>query len=152
MTVIGQSEEAFKKLKSLHVNAIDAKNGYEEALKDADGRGLTHLFAKMITLHTQHADELARLLRESGEAADEDGSFMSVVHRSIMSVRSLFDGLDESVLPGLIDGETRNADSYSEALQQSDVPEAWADVLRTQQNDLLEAIASMRAESAKAAS
>ena len=33
-----------------------------------------------------------------------------------MGIRSLFGGLDESVLPGLIDGEKRNLTSYNEAL------------------------------------
>ena len=42
---------------------------------------------------------------------------MSVVHRTIMNVRSLFNGLDGSVLPGLIDGEKRNVDKYDDALQ-----------------------------------
>jgi hypothetical protein len=42
------------------------------------------------------------------EIPDENGFFMSVVHKTIIDVRSLFNGLDDSVLPGLIDGEKRN--------------------------------------------
>ncbi len=42
---------------------------------------------------------------------------MSVVHKTIMDVRSLFNGLDESVLPGLIDGEKRNVAKYDDALK-----------------------------------
>jgi len=54
-------------LKSLQTSAIDARNGYQEALKQADGKGMTPLF-----------------------------------HQTIMDVRSMFDGLEESALPGLI--------------------------------------------------
>lgn len=103
-------------LKSLHTSAIDARNGYQEALEDAEGRGLTPLFRDMITLHHTNAEELASLLHAAGEQADDSGSFMSVIHRTIMSVRSLFNGLDDSVLPGLIDGEKRNLAKYDEAM------------------------------------
>ena len=41
---------------------------------------------------------------------------MTAVHKTIMDVRSMFDGLDESVLPGLIDGEKRNVAKYDAAL------------------------------------
>ena len=41
---------------------------------------------------------------------------MTVVHETIMDVRSMFNGLDESVLPGLIDGEKRNVSKYDDAI------------------------------------
>jgi hypothetical protein len=41
---------------------------------------------------------------------------MSTVHETIMDVRALFSGLDESVLPGLIDGERRNIAKYDDAI------------------------------------
>lgn len=108
--------QTLDELKKLHTAAIDARNGYEEALEDAEGRGLTQLFRQMISLHTTNADELARALTSAGEQADDDGSFMSTVHRAIMGIRGLFGGLDASVLPGLIDGEKRNLKRYDEAL------------------------------------
>ncbi len=94
-------------LKSLHTSAIDARNGYQEALKDAGDNGMTPLFRDMIALHERNANELSRELTKINEIADEKGSFMTVIHETIMDVRSLFNGLDESVLPGLIDGEKR---------------------------------------------
>ena len=44
------------------------------------------------------------LLRAQGDQQANDGSFKSTVHCAIVSVRSLFDRLGESVLPGLING------------------------------------------------
>lgn len=38
---------------SLHTAAIDARNGYTEALEDAEGKGLTAVFQDMIQLHTR---------------------------------------------------------------------------------------------------
>jgi uncharacterized protein (TIGR02284 family) len=104
-------------LKTLHTAAIDARNGYQEALEDAEGRGCSALFRDMIALHEGNARALAAELTKAGETPDDSGSFMSVVHQTIMNVRSLFNGLDESVLPGLIDGEKRNVSKYDDALR-----------------------------------
>lgn len=106
-------------LKSLHTALIDSRNGYQEALDDAEGKGLTPLFRDMIALRTSDADALARHLIALGETVDAEGSFMSTVHRTVISIRALFTELDESILPGLIDGEQRILGYYDEALKAS---------------------------------
>jgi uncharacterized protein (TIGR02284 family) len=100
--------DVIEHLTSLHTAAIDARNGYREALKEAEGKGLTPLFTELVKLHEMHATQLSVLLTERGQKPDKDGSFMTMMHKAIMDVRSLFGGLDESVIPGLIDGEKRN--------------------------------------------
>ena len=122
-------------LVSLHTAAIDARNGYREAMREAEGKGLTPLFTELASVHEQQANELARLLLERGEKPDNDGSFMSVVHKTIMDVRSLFGGLDEGVIPGLIDGEKRNIDKYDQALKEAGIADVQ-DVLRSHRAEL----------------
>jgi uncharacterized protein (TIGR02284 family) len=138
------SDDQIDQLKSLHTAAIDARSGYQEALEDAEGRGLTPLFRDMIAVHDRHADELGSALTDAGEKRDDSGSFMSTVHRTIMSVRSLFDGLDESVLPGLIDGEERNVGKYDDALKLG-FPASLSGHLTRQRTELVEKIAAMKA-------
>ena len=135
-------------LKSLHTSALDARNGYREALKEAEGKGMAVLFRDMSALHDRHADELARELTKRNELADDEGSFMTLVHKTIMDVRSLFSGLDDSVLPGLIDGEKRNSGKYDEALNAADLPPNVAGLLARQRDDLAEKIALMEMEKA----
>jgi uncharacterized protein (TIGR02284 family) len=130
-------------LKSLHTAAVDARNGYQEALKDAEGRGMTPVFQDMMILHDDHAAELARELVKANELPDDEGSFMTTVHKTIMDVRSLFNGLDESVLPGLIDGEKRNISKYDEALKQAGMPASVATLLFRQRDALAQKIAGM---------
>jgi uncharacterized protein (TIGR02284 family) len=130
-------------MKSLHTTVIDARNGYEEALKDAEGKGLTSLFQEMIALHQSHADALAADLTRHGEKVDDKGSFMSTVHRTVISIRSLFGGLDESILPGLIDGEERVVGYYDEAL--SDCPPSETATLAKQRSALQAKITQMQA-------
>ena len=138
------SNDQIDHLKSLHTAAIDARNGYQEALEDAEGRGLTPLFRDMIAVHDRHADELGTALIDAGEKRDDGGSFMSTVHRTIMSVRSLFDGLDESVLPGLIDGEERNVSRYDDAIKLG-FPASVSGHLTKHRAGLVEKIAAMKA-------
>ncbi len=144
------SNDIVDHLKSLHTSAIDARNGYQEALKDADGKGMTPLFRDMVALHEHNAEELARALTKANEIPDEKGSFMTVIHETIMDVRSMFDGLDESVLPGLIDGEKRNVSKYDDALRDARTTPDIADFLTAQRDGIVSKIAAM--ESQKAAS
>ena len=61
------NNEIVDHLKSLHTSAIDARNGYQEALKEADGKGMTPLFREMIALHERNAEELTRELTRANE-------------------------------------------------------------------------------------
>jgi len=135
-------------LQSLHTSAIDARNKYQEALDDAEGKGMTSLFRDMIALHQGNATELTRELTKANEIPDEDGSFMSVVHKTIMDVRSLFNGLDGSVLPGLIDGEKRNVAKYDEALKIAKAATNVASLLTAQRGKIAHKIAWMETQKA----
>lgn len=142
--------EHIDNLKSLHTILIDSKNGYEEALADAEGRGMTQLFRDMIALRIEDSDELASVLTTLGEVADQQGSFMTTVNRAIISIRSLFGDLDESILPGLIDGEKRIVAYYDEALETAG-SSVDREILTRQRQNLLKIIADMETKNALAA-
>jgi len=131
-------------LKSLHAGAVDARNGYLEALEDADGKGMTPLFREMIALHEANAAELARQLTKLNQIPDDDGSFISIVHKTIMDVRSVFNGLDES----LIDGEKRNVAKYDDALRQAGLATNIASLLSAQRGKIAQKIAQMETQKA----
>ncbi len=134
-------------LRRLHTDAVDAMNGYTEALKDSDGASVFQLFEEMSDFHRKAASELAEEMIRLGEKPDYNGSFMSTVHRSIMKLRSLVGGLDGSVLPGLIDGEERNLTQYNEALETGGLRAAAIMIVARQREDLAVKVARMRAES-----
>jgi len=135
-------------LKSLHTREIDARNGYEEALVDAEGRGLSPLFLDMVALHDENAREISDVLIRYGQVADTEGSFMSVVNRTIMSMRALFDGLGDGVLAGLIDGEKRNLAKYDETIQEATLPAAVAELLARQRGRLAQKVSAMEMQRA----
>ena len=132
-------------LKSLHTLSIDAKNGYVEAVKEAEAEGLSELFESMAELHARDERELAAILLHEGVETDGDGSLLTWVHKTIIDIRSLFGGLKESILPGLIDGETRILERYDAALADANVPLADAELLRLQRARLNDAVVRMRA-------
>lgn len=138
-------------LKSLHTALIDSRNGYDEALEDAEGKGLTPLFRDMIALRNEHADQLAGHLRAMGEMVDGEGSFMSALHRTVISLRAVLTGLDESVLPGLIDGEERIVGYYDQAIEESPASAPECGTLVKQREAVRGKIAEMKAKHEKAA-
>ena len=138
-------------LKSLHTALIDSRNGYQEALEDAEGKGLTPLFRDMITLRNHDADELAGHLTALGEKVDDDCSFMSTVHRTVISIRSVLTGLEESILPALIDGEGRILEYYDDALETAPARSAEHAVLVKQRETLMRKIGEMQRRNEQAA-
>lgn len=143
-------------LRSLHTALVDSKHGYEEALQDAGEGGMTDHFRRMIAMRQRHAVELSNSLRGSGVEPDEDGSFMSTVHRTVMSFQSLFGDLDERIIPGLVDGEKRIVASYDDALAAGQSAggthgtTAIATILQSQRTEVLETISELEQRAALA--
>jgi hypothetical protein len=85
-------------------------------------------------------------LIDAGENANPDGSFMSVIHRTIMNLRSLFNALNDSVLPGLIDGEKRNVEKYDHALNTFALPAPVGQLLSQQRSRIQQKIELMETQ------
>lgn len=66
-------------------------------MEDAKDASVTPLLRDMIALREKHHRELDVLLRNLGATPDESGSFMSTVHRTVIKVRALVTGIDESI-------------------------------------------------------
>lgn len=143
--------ERIDALTSLHTTLIDSRKGYEAAVENADGKGLGPLFRDMITLRGAHADEIAGILTSEGHKPSEDGSFMATVHWAVINVRALVTGLDESILPGLIDGEKRIVGYYDEAIAAAAGSTAAFPALERQRGHVLAKIAEMQTRADRAA-
>lgn len=130
---------------------IDSRNGYREGLKKADeapveGSPIGLLFGDLIGLRS---DQIAALrpLVPTAVASDDAGSFMSTVHRTVIDVRALVTGLDESILPGIIDGEERIARMYDEALPLARSNAAVEPILRKQRDAIRAKLDDLRRRS-----
>jgi hypothetical protein len=54
--------DGIDKLKALHTSLIDSRNGYEEALEDAEGKGLTALSRNDLTAQQGRIGNCARFV------------------------------------------------------------------------------------------
>ena len=130
-------------LKKLHTDLVDNRNGYEEAVKDAE-LPLKAFFAEMVALKEKDHAELHGALTRLGEKPDEDGSFMSTVHKTVISVRAAVSGLGTNALSSFVMGEEQIVDAYDTALKDfASDPEIVATLTR-QKATLLTKIAQMR--------
>lgn len=136
-------------LKTLQTELVDAHHGYEEALKDSKDSEVVGLLRQVDTLHTEAMAEIHDALAAAGEPDNEDGSLMSFVHRTAISVRSAITGLGPDSLPSFASGEQRILEAYDNAIQDSQPYPEIARGLESQRAKLLTMVARMNAAAAR---
>lgn len=130
-------------LKDLHTGLVDTRNGYEEAVKDGKESDLLPLFERMTVLHGGAAGAVAGILSGMGATANEGGSFMSSVNRTVISLRSMVTGLGENILPALARGEEIILKKYDTALAGPGLTPADQALLQARRDELENAIGRM---------
>jgi uncharacterized protein (TIGR02284 family) len=130
-------------LKKLHTDLVDSRNGYREAVKDAEPP-LKALFSEMLALKEKDHAELHGALGRLGEKPNEDGSFMSTLHKTVISVRAAVTGLGTNALSAFVSGEEQIVDAYDAALKDCASDQAIVATLAQQKATLLTKIAQMK--------
>ena len=102
---------------------------------------------EMICLHRTDHQELHQSLILAGEVPDENGSFMSVVHETVVGVRALT-GISKKTLPAFVSGEQNIVEEYDDALCEMSSDPKITEILRRQKENLLAKIADMKKMSA----
>jgi uncharacterized protein (TIGR02284 family) len=102
-----------EKLTALRDRLHDALDGYAQALKSVDDPDLHALFEEAVSDKARSLSALAPLLPEGED--ERGGSLIGTFTRGIVAVRSAITG-DQSLLPGMVDGEERVSDAYRDAL------------------------------------
>lgn len=135
-------------LKKLHTALVDTRSAYELALKDTDDVEVAGICKEMISLrHTDH-QELHQSLILAGEVPDEKGSFMSVVHETVVGVRAALTGISKKTLPAFASGEENIVGEYDDALREMSGDPKITEILNRQKQNLLTKIAEMKKMSA----
>ena len=132
-------------LSALHTTVVDAVKGYDEAAKITKRDQVGTLCAGLKKTHMGHAHDIAGLLLERGERPDADGSYMSVVHKIVLNAHFMITADEESLLPGLRDGEKRLLEVYDDTLREAEIAadafqKAEIDVLKAHRTHILENI------------
>jgi uncharacterized protein (TIGR02284 family) len=139
---------AVDKLKDLHTALVDTRGAYELALKDTKDPDVAAVCREMFSLRHDDHMELHQALVTAGEVPDENGSFMSVVHETVIGVRACLTGISKKTLPAFASGEEHIVEEYNAALKESADNPALSETLTRQRDALVAKIAEMRKLSA----
>jgi uncharacterized protein (TIGR02284 family) len=112
------SDGYMAQLAILQTRLIDVLAGFRTMQEKAEPE-LRPIVDDYIATHSRHERELAEHLVSLGREADDDGSFFSVVQKSVVRVRSVFTDLGTNTVPQIIDGEKNLMDIYRETLDQA---------------------------------
>lgn len=106
-------------LESLHTAILDAREGYGKAIEQAEQADVRSVLADVDAAHASAHADVHKALASEGEDADDSGSFMGTVHKTVIAVRAAVTGLDRDALGGFIDGEKRILGLYDEAIREA---------------------------------
>ncbi len=136
-------------LNALYTAIVDARNGYGEAVEDATRDDMRTLFENMIALHEGALNELRPELEARGVKPNDDGSFMTTVNETVVSVRSALTGLAENALSAFASGEERILKSYDRAIEEAAGDAPLAETLTRQRAALAAHVGEMLAAAEK---
>ncbi|RHZ95564.1 DUF2383 domain-containing protein [Cereibacter sphaeroides] len=109
-------------LEALHDRTLDVLAGFDTMVEKAEPEFLP-LARRFQELHRRQSSEIAALLSVAGRSPGDDGTFMSTVNRAVVSLRAIFDKIDEDVIQQIESGEQNVIDAFDEAIAQPQPPE-----------------------------
>lgn len=131
-----------EKAAKVHTRVLDVIQGYEELARRAES-DLEPLARRMLALHKAHHEQLHVVLEARGHPPDDKGSFMGVMQRHGMRVRSWIDDMDRDLIPNIRMGEQQLIELYDEALAAAPAGERDRTVLEAQKAALSAEVARM---------
>ena len=136
---------------ALHTALIDASHGYDEAIEDSERSDLRVMFQGAKALHDKAHAAIHEVLLARGLKPDDGGSFMSSVHKTVISVRPAVAGLGLKSLSAFASAEERIAQAYDRAIEGNADDRALVGLLERQKAELEQAISQMKAIATAAA-
>src|ERR1700760_4562484 len=98
----------------------------------------------MAALRREDHVELHSPLLAAGETPDENGSFMTTVHETVVKVRAAITGISEKTLPAFVSGEEEIAKLYDEAIDEARAEQRTSETLIRQRTNLNAKIQEMK--------
>ena len=127
--------DAAQALLTLQQRTKDALMGYDTMVEkaEADFRPVVERFRGV---HSLHNAALSAMLVRHGQTPDADGTFMGTVNKAVVTMRALFDEIDEDVMDSIRDGENHVLSAFDDAIAASGMPPADVTDLREMRDAL----------------
>lgn len=136
-------------LSALHTALVDAREGYGKALEKAQDAELLTQLRAVDALHAAAHEDIHAALASRGAKADDDGSLMGAVHKTVISARSALIGLDEGALASFASGEEHTLKRYDEAIANEGDPRLRV-ALTHHRDALAEKVSEMKRQAERA--
>lgn len=127
--------DATNTLRSLQTRTADALAGYVKMVEKAEP-AFRPVADRFRSLHDRHNAALSAMLIRHGAEPDADGSFMGTVNQAVVSLRALFDEIDEDVMDNIRDGENHVLTAFDDAMTATGMPPADVTELRDMRDEL----------------
>jgi uncharacterized protein (TIGR02284 family) len=126
-------EQTIKILEELVETCRDGQDGYRDAADHVTDSNLRHFFNEQSLARAGFAGELEQELITLGKKdPNRSGSASAAIHRAWIDLKSALGGGDHAILKSVESGEDSATSSYQKALQNPDLPEHLAEVVRRQ--------------------
>lgn len=100
---------------TLHQRTVDVLTGYATMVEKAEPSFQSTAEA-FRALHARHADRLARIIADMGHTPDVDGTLMGTVNKAVISLRAMFDEIDDDVMDSVRNGEKHVLEAFDDAI------------------------------------
>lgn len=128
--------DASDALLALQRRTVDALAGYVKMVEKAEPE-FRPVAERFRALHDRHNAGLTAMLIRHGAEPDADGTFMGTVNKAVVSLRALFDEIDEDVMDSIRDGENHVLEAFDEAISAEGMPPADVTDLRNMRDELV---------------
>ena len=127
--------DAAEALRTLQTRTADALAGYVKMVEKAEPE-FRPVAERFRAIHDRHNAALSAMLIRHGVEPDADGSFMGTVNKAVVSMRALFDEIDEDVMDSIRDGENHVLTAFDDAITATGMPPADVTELRDMRDEL----------------
>jgi uncharacterized protein (TIGR02284 family) len=128
------ASDSLEALILLHMLSVDTRRGFEKMVEKAEVE-FRPTAERFNALHDRHVVRLDNMVREMGGLPDEDGSFMGAVNTAVVSLRAVFDAVDNEVMDRVRSGEENVLAAFDRAIAAS-LPQGHREALTQMKAEL----------------
>lgn len=103
-------------LQTLLTRLVDARDGLDAMIDRAEPE-ITQILRKIREDHHESVTRVSALMVAEGHEPDPDGSLMSTVNKAVVSIRAIFDDIDDDALNRVVEGEQNVIDAHDDAAE-----------------------------------
>ena len=142
------NQYTINKLNHLIAIAEDGKEGYENAAKNIEDVSMKSSFMRLSQQRDHYAAQLRTFVKElSGDAENEGGGVLGVLHRAWIDVKATFtSGDSDAIINACITGEETAVNDYKSIMDDAMVSQSFKHTISIQLGEIEEALLNLKSK------